>query len=163
MTGLHQVVVKSEGARIHREVLRTRADDISLAARGAIETGLFLDPSLVSRALGVRAAILEHVLATAFADADVLLLPVTMSVAPRAQDVSQASASDILAFFAQSGRACRFVNYLGLPALSLPCGFVDGLPVGLQLVGRPNRELELFALGRAYQQMTDFHLRWPAA
>lgn len=163
MTGLHQVVVKSEGARIHREVLRTRADDISLAARGAIETGLFLDPSLASRALGVRTAILEHVLATAFADADVLLLPVTMSVAPRAQDVSQASASDILAFFAQSGRACRFVNYLGLPALSLPCGFVDGLPVGLQLVGRPNRELELFALGRAYQQMTDFHLRWPAA
>ena len=163
MTGLHQVVVKSEGARIHRDVLRTRAGDISLAARGAIETGLFLDPNLASRALGVRTAILEHVLATAFADADVLLLPVTMSVAPRAQDVSQASASDILAFFAQSGRACRFVNYLGLPALSLPCGFVDGLPVGLQLVGRPNRELELFALGRAYQQMTDFHLRWPAA
>ena len=163
MTGLHQVVVKSEGARIHREVLRTRAGDISLAARGAIETGLFLDPNLASRALGVRTAILEHVLATAFADADVLLLPVTMSVAPRAQDVSQASASDILAFFAQSGRACRFVNYLGLPALSLPCGFVDGLPVGLQLVGRPNRELELFALGRAYQEMTDFHLRWPAA
>jgi aspartyl-tRNA(Asn)/glutamyl-tRNA(Gln) amidotransferase subunit A len=163
MTGLHQVVVKSEGARIHREVLRTRAGDISLAARGAIETGLFLDPNLASRALGVRTAILEHVLATAFADADVLLLPVTLSVAPRAQDVSQASASDILAFFAQSGRACRFVNYLGLPALSLPCGFVDGLPVGLQLVGRPNRELELFALGRAYQQMTDFHLRWPAA
>jgi aspartyl-tRNA(Asn)/glutamyl-tRNA(Gln) amidotransferase subunit A len=68
-----------------------------------------------------------------------------------------------VAFFAESGRACRFVNYLGLPALSLPCGFVDGLPVGLQLVGRPNQEADLFALGRAYQQMTDFHLRRPAA
>jgi Asp-tRNA(Asn)/Glu-tRNA(Gln) amidotransferase A subunit family amidase len=34
--------------------------------------------------------------------------------------------------------------------------------VGLQLVGRPNMEAELFALGRAYQQMTDFHLRRPA-
>jgi aspartyl-tRNA(Asn)/glutamyl-tRNA(Gln) amidotransferase subunit A len=84
-----------------------------------------------------------------------------MSVAPRAEDVSQASASDIVAFFAQSGRACRFVNYLGLPALSLPCGFVNGLPVGLQLVGRPNREDQLFALGRAYQHLTDFHLRTP--
>lgn len=161
MTGLHQTVVKFEGARIHREVLQTRAADISLAARGAIETGLFLEPSLATSALAVRAAILEHFLAVAFADADVLLLPVTTSVAPRAQDVSQASASDIVAFFAQSGRACRFVNYLGLPALSLPCGFVDGLPVGLQLVGRPNREEDLFALGRAYQQMTDFHLRQP--
>lgn len=163
MTSLHQAVVKSEGARIHREVLRTRAGDISLAARGAIETGLFLDPSLASRALAVRAAILERFLAVAFAEADVLLLPVAMSVAPRAQDVSQASASDIVAFFAQSGRACRFVNYLGLPALSLPCGFVDGLPVGLQLVGRPNREEELFVLGRAYQQRTDFHLQQPKA
>ena len=163
MTSLHQAVVKFEGARIHRGVLRTQAGGISLAARGAIETGLFLDPSVASRALAVRAAILEHFLAVAFADADVLLLPVTMSVAPLAQDVSQASASDIVAFFAQSGRACRFVNYLGLPALSLPCGFVDGLPVGLQLVGRPNREDELFALGRAYQQMTDFHLRQPGA
>lgn len=76
--------------------------------------------------------------------------------------MSQASASDTVAFFGQSGRACRFVNYLGLPSLSLPCGFVDGLPVGLQLVGRPNMEAELFALGRAYQQMTDFHLGRPA-
>lgn len=163
MTGLHQTVVKSEAARIHQDVLRTRAGDISLAARGAIETGLFLDPSLASEALAVRASVLDHFLATAFANVDVLLLPVTMSVAPLARDVSQASASDIVAFFAQSGRACRFVNYLGLPALSLPCGFVDGLPVGMQLVGRPNREGELFAAGRAYQHMTDFHRRRPAA
>jgi Asp-tRNA(Asn)/Glu-tRNA(Gln) amidotransferase A subunit family amidase len=41
-------------------------------------------------------------------------------------------------------------------------GPVPGLPVGQQLVGRPNMEAELFALGRAYQQMTDFHLRRPA-
>lgn len=163
MTGLHQAIVKSEGARIHREVLRTRAKAISLAARGAIETGLFLDPAAVGQALAVRAGVLSHFLDTAFGEADVLLLPVTMSVAPRAQDVSQASARDIVAFFAQSGRACRFVNYLGLPALSLPCGFVEGLPVGLQLVGRPNREDQLFALGRAYQHLSDFHLRTPPA
>ena len=163
MTGLHQAIVKSEGARIHREVLRTRAQAISLAARGAMETGLFIDPAAVGQALAVRAGVLSHFLSTAFADADVLLLPVTMSVAPRAEDVSQASASDIVAFFAQSGRACRFVNYLGLPALSLPCGFVEGLPVGLQLVGRPNREDQLFALGRAYQQLSDFHLQTPPA
>lgn len=163
MTGLHQTVVKFQGASIHREVLRTRPGSLSLAARGALETGLFLDPSLALRALAVRAAVLEYFLTEVFADTDVLLLPVTMSAAPRAQDVSQARASDIVSFFAESGRACRFVNYLGLPALSLPCGFVDDLPIGLQLVGRPNQEADLFALGRAYQEMTDFHLRRPAA
>lgn len=163
MTGLHQTVVKFQGAGIHREVLRTRPGSLSLAARGAIEPGLFLDQSLASRALGVRAAVLEHFMGEVFADSDVLLLPVTMSTAPLARNLSQASAPDIMAFFAESGRACRFVNYLGLPALSLPCGFIDGLPVGLQLVGRPNQEADLFVLGRAYQQMTDYHLRRPAA
>lgn len=118
-TGLHQAVVKAEGARIHREVLRTRATDISLPARGAIEAGLLLDPALARQALSIRASVLENFLAQAFAEADVLLLPVTMKVAPRARNVSQGTASDSAAIFAQSGRACRFVNYLGLPALCL--------------------------------------------
>lgn len=161
MTGLHQAVVKSEGARIHRDVLQRRAGEISLAARGAIEAGLFLDPALARQALAVRASMLASFLSQAFRDVDVVLAPVHLTVAPYAQDLSQSNANDIVAIFAQSGRACRFVNYLGLPALSLPCGFSDGMPVGLQLIGRPNREDQLFALGRAYQQMTDFHRRRP--
>ena len=49
-------------------------------------------------------------------------------------------------------------NMAGLPAISLPCGDVNGLPVGLQLVGKPLDEATLFQVGHAYQQQTSFHV-----
>jgi len=50
----------------------------------------------------------------------------------------------------------------GLPALSIPCGFDDqGLPVGLQLMGRHFSESQLLGVAHAYQQSTDWHLRVP--
>ncbi len=53
-------------------------------------------------------------------------------------------------------------NLIGLPALSVPCGVSrDGLPIGLQLVGRPFAEADVLAAGHAYQQRTDFHTRRP--
>jgi aspartyl-tRNA(Asn)/glutamyl-tRNA(Gln) amidotransferase subunit A len=54
-------------------------------------------------------------------------------------------------------------NLAGLPAVSLPCGFVDSLPVGLQLVGSHFSEGRLLNVAHAYQQVTDWHLRRPAA
>lgn len=52
-------------------------------------------------------------------------------------------------------------NLAGLPALSLPCGFAEGLPVAIQLVGRPFSENNLLALGKAFQEQTDWHRRRP--
>jgi aspartyl-tRNA(Asn)/glutamyl-tRNA(Gln) amidotransferase subunit A len=49
----------------------------------------------------------------------------------------------------------------GIPAVSLPCGFSEGLPVGLQLQGRPFDEATLLRAGHAYQQATRFHLQPP--
>lgn len=53
------------------------------------------------------------------------------------------------------------VSLAGLPALSAPCGFVDGLPVGLQLIAPPREESALLRAAHQYQQRTDFHLRVP--
>jgi len=53
-------------------------------------------------------------------------------------------------------------NPAGVPALSLPCGFDDGLPVGMQLIGSHLSEDRLFQIGHAYQQATDWHTRRPA-
>jgi aspartyl-tRNA(Asn)/glutamyl-tRNA(Gln) amidotransferase subunit A len=52
-------------------------------------------------------------------------------------------------------------NMAGVPALVLPCGSVDGLPVGLQLIAAPGREDILFRLGAHYQRSTDWHTRRP--
>jgi len=52
-------------------------------------------------------------------------------------------------------------NLAGLPALSLPCGFAGGLPIAIQLVGRPFTENTLLAIGKAFQERTDWHKRRP--
>jgi aspartyl-tRNA(Asn)/glutamyl-tRNA(Gln) amidotransferase subunit A len=53
------------------------------------------------------------------------------------------------------------VNLAGLPAMSIPCGFADGLPVGLQLIAPPLGEEKLFAVAGAFQRATDWHTKRP--
>lgn len=61
-------------------------------------------------------------------------------------------------------RNTSVANQLGLPALSLPCGFDDdGLPIGLHLIGRPFAEATLLRLGQAYEEATDWNERRPPA
>ena len=55
------------------------------------------------------------------------------------------------------------INIAGLPSLALPCGFDrDGMPVGMQLIGRPFDEKTILAAGNAYQSVTDYHTKKPA-
>jgi aspartyl-tRNA(Asn)/glutamyl-tRNA(Gln) amidotransferase subunit A len=53
------------------------------------------------------------------------------------------------------------INLAGVPGLVVPCGFSEGLPIGLQLVGRPFDEATLLRVGDAYQRATDWHTRRP--
>jgi aspartyl-tRNA(Asn)/glutamyl-tRNA(Gln) amidotransferase subunit A len=53
------------------------------------------------------------------------------------------------------------VNLAGLPAIALPAGFAQGLPVGLQLTGNYFSEARLLNVGHRYQQIKDWHLRVP--
>jgi aspartyl-tRNA(Asn)/glutamyl-tRNA(Gln) amidotransferase subunit A len=94
---------------------------------------------------------------TAFGEVDLLLTPTAPTVAFRAgektADPLQMYLSDIFTIA---------VNLAGLPALSLPCGFsADGLPIGLQLIGRPFDDAGLLCAADAFEQSTDFHLRRP--
>ncbi len=54
------------------------------------------------------------------------------------------------------------VNIAGLPGMSVPCGFHEGLPVGLQIIGKPFDETTVLRIGHAYQQATDWHRRMPS-
>lgn len=59
------------------------------------------------------------------------------------------------------GSLTRPGNYLGLCALSMPSGFSNGLPLGIQIVGKPYAEADVLKLGRAFQDATDFNRRAP--
>ena len=92
----------------------------------------------------------------AFESYDVLISPTSPTVAfkigERADDPLQMKLADI----------CTIpVNLAGIPALNVPCGFAQELPVGLQLMGRPFEEETLLRVGHAYQQATDWHTRRP--
>jgi aspartyl-tRNA(Asn)/glutamyl-tRNA(Gln) amidotransferase subunit A len=86
---------------------------------------------------------------------DVLVSPTTPTVAPMIAGTDPAAATAALNWFVGP-----FVLTEG-PALSVPCGFVDGLPVGLQLIGRPFDDEMVLAVGHAYQQTTAWHLTSP--
>ena len=58
--------------------------------------------------------------------------------------------------------SCAFITVTELPAISVPCGFTaDGLPVGLQIVGRPRSDFSVLQLAYAFQEATRFHERKP--
>ena len=53
------------------------------------------------------------------------------------------------------------INIAGLPAISIPAGFADGLPIGMQIIGKPFAEETLLKIAYAYQQATDWHKKKP--
>lgn len=93
----------------------------------------------------------------ALAEVDVLLGPVTPSTAfklgEKSGDPIQMYLSDIYTIA---------INLAGLPAMSIPCGFIDGKPVGLQLIGNYFSEQRLLNIAHRYQQVSDYHLQTPA-
>ncbi|MFZ5492432.1 MAG: Asp-tRNA(Asn)/Glu-tRNA(Gln) amidotransferase subunit GatA [Pseudomonadota bacterium] len=93
---------------------------------------------------------------TAFGQVDVIAAPTTpqpaFKLGEKQHDPVAMYLSDIYTIAA---------NLAGLPALSVPCGQVQGLPVGLQLIGRDFDEARLLNVAHRYQQVTDWHLRRP--
>jgi aspartyl-tRNA(Asn)/glutamyl-tRNA(Gln) amidotransferase subunit A len=93
----------------------------------------------------------------AFEECDLLLTPTTPGPAWRLGERLE----DPLAMYLADVFTVT-VNLAGLPGLAVPCGYVGaGLPVGLQLIGRPLDEATLLRVGHAYQQETEWHLRRP--
>jgi len=84
-----------------------------------------------------------------FQEIDAMVLPTTVSSVPRVVDVHDAQAL--------SPQNTFFANYFGLPALSVPCGFdQDGLPIGLQIVGKQGGDEGILQIAQAYQEATDW-------
>lgn len=86
-----------------------------------------------------------------FRNIDVLVLPTIPTTTLKVKDVGKDPQ-------ALSAGYTIFANYYGLPAISVPCGFApDGLPVGLQIVGRPEGEGAVFQVAHEYESMAVFH------
>ena len=107
------------------------------------------------RAQKVRQLISED-FRRAFDEVDLLVGPTTQDTAFRFGDKTD----DPVAMYLNDIYTIA-ANLAGLPALSIPCGFDAGLPVGLQLIGNYFEEGRLLNAAHQYQQATDWHTRWP--
>jgi aspartyl-tRNA(Asn)/glutamyl-tRNA(Gln) amidotransferase subunit A len=101
--------------------------------------------------------IARNTIADLFRDVDVLIAPTNM--------VMPATIAAVLADPAAEGSLIRNTlpfNVLGIPAISVPCGFTRaGLPIGMQIIGPRLGEARVLALAHAYEQATDWHRREP--
>jgi aspartyl-tRNA(Asn)/glutamyl-tRNA(Gln) amidotransferase subunit A len=113
------------------------------------------------KAMRIR-RVIQQEFSRLFGSIDVLLAPGRTGPAVRADQ-----SLDTAVFTPPAGAAPGFQgiiqagNLAGLPALVLPCGFAENLPVALQLVGVPFSENLLLGLGREFQSRTDWHKRRP--
>ena len=155
-------VLQAEAARTHRLLIETGALHPMLARR--LQKGLAIDDPTVAAHASARPRLAAAFIEQVFAGADILLLPVMPIRTPAASTCDPASpAFDPKTLYGLS-RWTRFVSMLGFPAVAVPVGFDDrGMPVAMQIVGRPGTDMELIALAAAMQNATDWHARVPAA
>jgi aspartyl-tRNA(Asn)/glutamyl-tRNA(Gln) amidotransferase subunit A len=159
-----QLTIESaEPSTYHQRSLRERPGDYGDDVRTLLEAGEMLLATHYLQAQRYRALLRAEFL-EAFRRVDVFVCPSLPFAATRIGEtrveIEPGRPEDMLSAIMQfTGVA----SLTGLPSLNVPCGFdPDGLPIGMQLIGRPFAEAALLRAGHAFQQATDFHRRAPA-
>ena len=159
---LSNTITISEASAIHHKWLHERPQDYSLYVRARIEPGYQVSATAYLEALNLRAHFLAEFMTSVFTKVDILHTPVLTMPPPTIAETEPKASGEVSGIVARITRNTRPINYLGLPALSVPAGFSSrGLPLAFQLVGRPFEEALLFRAGHHYQQATDWHAVTP--
>src|SRR5437773_2041169 len=157
------VIARAESSAIHARIVRERPHELQPAVRARLEVGFHISAHDYLQALRLRARYARDFVAQVFAGLDALLAPVIPEPAPPLEAVKAGTVEEIVSRMGRFSRLTRPFNGLGLPALSVPCGFSgDGRPPAVQIVGRPFDEATVRRLGHAYERATDWGARRPA-
>jgi aspartyl-tRNA(Asn)/glutamyl-tRNA(Gln) amidotransferase subunit A len=159
-----EVMVKCEAAAMHRPWMEKTPELYANQVRTRMEAGFFIPATQYIDALRLRAHFVSEFLSGAMDGVDAVLLPAISFPIPTIEetDTETKGGPAVLKMVADFTGLTRPFNTLGIPALSVPCGFdLNGAPIGLQLVGRPFDEAMLYRIGHAYQGATDHHRKVP--
>ena len=157
------MIIGAEAAALHGNWLRTRPQDYSPQVRARLEQGAAIPAASYIDSMRLRGVALREFCERVFGKVDALHAPVVAFQTPTVDETDVGGGPKMAALLAQVTRLTRPGNFLGVPALSVQAGFTRaGMPVGMQLLGRPFDEATLLALGHAYQGATDFHQRAPS-
>lgn len=138
-----------EAYAYHRPDLRERWADYGSGTRMAVATGALITAGDFAQAQRVR-RVGQKLVAELFTQVDLIVTPTSAGGAP---------ALEKLTFEQISGAVhTPYWNATGNPAMSVPMGYTrEGLPLGMQIVGRPFEEAAVLAAGHAFQLRTDWH------
>jgi Asp-tRNA(Asn)/Glu-tRNA(Gln) amidotransferase A subunit family amidase len=137
----HQVIQTVETAELHHRAWSAEPSAYAPHLRAIVEAGHLLPATAYLRAQRWRRR-LRREIETLFESCDLLMLPTVSSVAPDPSTTGDTSFQGVW-------------TLLGLPAISLPSGLSDGLPIGAQLVAPAWQEARLLAFGRWCEQVLD--------
>jgi aspartyl-tRNA(Asn)/glutamyl-tRNA(Gln) amidotransferase subunit A len=161
LTAACQIVLAVEAAGFHKAWMIERPQDYGPQVLMRLQNALAVPALTYLEALRWRGPALAAYLA-AVSGVDAILTPVAPVPAPtiEASDVGNQTGAE--AVIQNLTRFTRPINYLGLPSLAIPTGqSASGLPIGMQLIGRPFEEATILRIGAAFQRATDFHEKQP--
>ncbi|MBI5085416.1 MAG: amidase [Acidobacteria bacterium] len=164
-SALASTIISAEGSTVFADQIQSGRADQPAARRqtAGLRAGRTIPASAYLQAMRIR-RLVQQSLTTLFSNFDVLVSPARFSIAPGLTEALDRPAGPSTKGTAGGLRALVPAgNLAGLPALVLPCGFANGLPVSISLVGRPYSENTLLKLGLAFQAATTWHTRRPQA
>jgi len=155
------IVTRSETAAAHARWYAIQPGDYGRILRFRIGVGLSISARDYLDALALRVRLARDFAAQVFERCDLLMLPTYFQGAPSIASL-EPNDDNLETVWAGVGDLTRPFNYLGLPAVQMPCGFdLDGMPLGMQWLGRPYDDERLLAWGSRFQAITDWHRRRP--
>lgn len=153
LVDVSNVIARSESAAVHARLVREQPHALQPTVRARLEVGFHIPAYEYLQALRLRAQLAEAFGREVFARVDALATPTIPERPPAYAAAKAGSAEEVVQRMGRFSRLTRPFNTLGLPVLSVPCGFsANGLPLGLQLAGRPFDEATVLRLGHAYEQ-----------
>ena len=162
MVGVSNVLVRCESATIHTRLIRERPGELQPQVLARLEPGFHIPAYDYLQALRLRARLARTFVAEAFATADVLVAPAIPEPPPALAAAKAGAADERVTRMGRFSRLTRPFNGLGVPVVSVPCGFSsDGRPIGLQIIGRPFAEATVLAVAHAYEQAAGWSTRRP--
>jgi len=152
-----------EALAAHAPTFPSRAGEYGPGFRAALESGQRVTPAALAAAMKVKSEVsasLERMLDTV----DCLVCPsLANSARVKEQNPYDEETAESWSASVRNDIHCQPFNFSGSPTLSVPCGFsADGLPLGVQFVGRRLSESVLCRMGHAYERATPWHLEHPA-
>ena len=155
-----QLIMLPEASEVHLPWLRTRLGDYGADVRVRLLTGMLVPATSVITARRARRWYCDQ-LSELLTRVDVLAAPQMLALPPRIGEDTVDVGGERVPYRLSLMSTNSPWTLAGLPTASVPCGFVDGLPVGLALAGRRFEETTVLRAAHAFQTVSDWHEQRP--